>query len=219
MAKRILRAVVLCSGSASSLQYLLGHDTSYGKVYEVVGLFSNVTDASGLTFAQDHSIPTDVIDFKDWREKAGVPRADLKGREPYFAQVTRIIREWNPDFIIMSGFDVLITDPLLNEYSGKMLNVHPAFLSILNDDGSRRYTGNGVVARAMEAGDPTGSTIHLVTKETDGGPIVFESSSLPYEPGDDPKLHQEKMKTSCDGPAYKRALQVLFSEGWPSKPW
>ncbi len=113
----------------------------------------------------------------------------------------------------------LISDPLLSLFPGRILNVHPAFLSILTPDGKRKYTGLNVVARAMEAGDPTGSTVHIVTREPDMGPIVAESVALPYQQGTDPRMHQDHMKTACDGPAFAIALEKLISQGWPTISW
>lgn len=71
----------------------------------------------------------------------------------------------------------------------------------------------------MVVGDPTGSTVHIVTKEPDMGPIVIESQSLSYQAGDDPDGHQSRMKEACDGPAYMAALKKLIADGWPGVPW
>ena len=214
-----VRGIVFCTGSASSLRYLLEHDPAFGTHYKIVGVFADNPEASGLTFATEHGIPTKVLDFKRWRQENNVQATDLKGREAYFAQVLELVHEWEFDFILLSGYMSIITDPVLSQFWGKILNVHPAWLSLMNDDRSRRYTGLNVVARAMDAGDPTGSTVHLLTAEPDMGPIVAESPALPYAPWDEPKDHQEKMKTACDGPAYQEALRRLIDVGWPQTPW
>lgn len=212
------RGVVLCSGSASSLRFLAARDPNFGKLYQITGLFADTTGASGLEFAQGLNIPTDMLDFHAWRKKNGVARMDLDGRERYFTEVLERIRPWQPDFFILSGLMRRITNPLLSDFEGRILNVHPALLSI-EVGGKRTYTGLHVVERAMRAGDPTGSTVHLVTDEPDTGPIVAVSSPLPYQEGDDPDAHQERMKTACDGPAFKAALEKLIENGWPTVAW
>ncbi len=216
---RPLRGVVFCSGSASSFRYLHTQDVAFGKRYQIVGVFSDVPAAQGIAYAKVLEIPTLILDFQSWCRVENVSRTDLVGRIAYYALVSKMIGVWEPDFIMLSGSMLIVTDPLLTEYSGRMLNVHPALLSIVGDDGKRRYTGLNVVERAMDAGDPTGSTVHLLTAEPDMGPIVAESSPLPYKPWDDPKEHQDAMKFACDGPAFQAALKKLIDSGWPAIPW
>jgi phosphoribosylglycinamide formyltransferase-1 len=112
---------------------------------------------------------------------------------------------------MLSGFMLIVTDPLLSEFEGRILNVHPALLSLEDEKGKRKYTGLNVVARAMQAGDPTGSTVHIVTGEPDMGPIVAESLPLPYQSTDSPHDHQELMKTACDGPVFRIALEKVVN--------
>jgi len=152
-----VRGVVFCSGSASSLRYLHQNDPNFGEKYQIVGLFSNVPDVSGITYAREIGTGTKVLNFYLWCHSNGIGPQDLTGRRAYFAQILDMIAEWKPDFIMLSGFMLLVTDPLLSSYQGRILNVHPALLSLVNRDGSRRYTGLNVVARAMAAHDPTGS--------------------------------------------------------------
>lgn len=214
-----VRGVVLCSGSASSFRFLQAHDPHFGDLYDIVGVFSDVPSASGISLAKENGVPTAVLDFEGWRKARGIKRRDLVSRQVYFGEVLDLIAPWSPSFIMLSGFMLLVTDPLYAAFEDRILNVHPALLSICNADGTRRYTGLDVVRRAMEAGDPTGSTVHLVTKEADMGPIVVESSPLPYQSGDDPDVHQSNMKDACDGPAFQAALAKLIEGGWPRRPW
>ncbi len=216
MASIPTKGAVLCSGGASAFKYLQANDPNFGVTYQIVGVFSDVTGASGIEYAEKLGVPIRELNFKAWCEEKGVVRTDLKSREAYFKQVLEILQEWEVEFIILSGFMLRLTEPLLTAYAGRMLNVHPALLSITNESGARKYTGLNVVARAMQAGDPAGSTVHIVTDEPDTGPIVAESEPLPYKPGDDPGEHQERMKVACDGPAFQRALDTLLKSGWPA---
>lgn len=209
------RCAVLGSGGFSALRYLYENDPAYGRYYHFVGAFSDVPRVLGLTYAEERGIATAELDFREWCEISRVNANDVAARGPYFTEVSLIIGMWRPDFIILSGFMLIVTDPLLRLYQGRILNVHPALLSLLDEQGGRRYRGVNVVQRAMTDGQPTGSTVHLVTGELDGGPIVAESRPLPYEPGDDPESHQRRMKTACDGPAYVAALERLFARDWP----
>lgn len=212
--KKCAKCAVLCSGSASSLRYLYESDPNYSSTYRVIGLLSSKKNASGLEYARRRSIETVVADFDEWRQDRGVTYGDLEARKDYFAIIAAAMEVWQPDFIILSGFMLLVTDPLYSKFKGRILNVHPALLSLEDEAGKRKYTGLNVVARAMTAGDPTGSTVHIVTREPDMGPIVAESEPLPYQAGDDPAVHQDRMKIACDGPAFAVALEKLLASDW-----
>ena len=215
-----IRVAVLCSGSASSFRYLYENDPKYGVLYKFVGVFSDVPDCKGIMYARDRGIPTASLDFKTWRKEHGVAFTDLERRKEYFSKAAElIVWPWKPEALMLSGFMLRLTEPFFFHFAGRMLNVHPARLSIQNEWGGRKYTGLDVVRRAIEAGDPTGSTVHIVTEEPDMGPIIVETKPLPYEPGVDPAEHQERMKTACDGPAYKMAFETLIEQDWPAKPW
>ena len=221
MKSKLPQGVVLCSGSASSLRYLHDHDPNFGTRYEIIGVFSDVSGASGLRFAVLKGISAVALDFGHWCEACEFDRRDLVARQLYFQDVRTKFDEmqWKPDFIILSGFMLIVTDPLLSAFRGCILNVHPALLSISDGKEGRLLTGLNVVARAMELGLDTGSTVHIVTDQPDMGPIIAESEVLPYQQGDDPEAHQQKMKTACDGPAFARALEFLIDSGWPGRPW
>lgn len=214
-----VRVIAIGSGSMSSFRYVHANDPNYGKTYKVVGVFCDVVGEKGVAYAKKAGIPTVEMSFEDWRNQRGIRRTDIKAREPYFAEVLRYIKRWDPEAIMLSGCMLIVTDPLYAAFAGRMLNVHPALLSILDENGMRKYRGTNVVARAMQDGALTGSTVHLVTPEPDMGPIVAESAPLPYEEGDKPAAHQERMKTACDGPAFQAAFETLIASGWPEKSW
>lgn len=214
-----VRIAVFCSGSASSFRYLYENDQNCGTLYEFVGVFSDKPGVMGLEYAKAKGIPTAALDYSAWCGERGVRRSDLAARKEYFNKVVPFLAQWNAEAIMLSGCMLLITEPLLSMFEGYMLNVHPALLSLVDEEGKRKYTGLNVVARAIQAGDPTGSTVHIVTKEADMGPIVAESSALPYSVGTDPDEHQELMKKMCDGPAFATALSRLIRDGWPQRPW
>ncbi len=221
MAKRRPRGVVFCSGGASSLVYLREHDPNFGETYKIVGVLSDKPGTEGITYARKHGFPVQEFNYQHWCKEVGVTTKNLKARERFYLIILLFLRNtWAPDFIILSGFDWLIIKPLIEAFPGRILNVHPALLNILDENGKRKYIGNkGVVARTMEAGDLTGSTVHIVEPEADMGPIVMLSDPLPYKKGDDPKTHQDLMKMACDGPAYQAALEKLISAGWPRVMW
>ncbi len=208
-----MQVVVLFSGGASALKYLLENDPNLGEKYEIVGAFTDREDASGIELARRAGIPVEIFSFKQFLKERKAKRTDPEARWAYFAEVLKRIERWQPDVLMLSGFMLIVTEPLLSAYKYKILNVHPADLTIVDERGRRKYVGMDAVAQAIQAGERfTRSTIHLVTEEVDGGPIIVLSDPLEVEPGISPEEHQERMKWACDGPAYQKALQ-LIAEG------
>lgn len=109
----------------------------------------------------------------------------------------------------MLWIHVFLNTCFLGAFPNRVLNVHPADLSILDENGERKYVGDDAVSRAIENGETvTRSTIHLMDELEDHGPILYISEGL--EVGDrTPEEQQELMKEKCDGPAYRKTLNLL----------
>lgn len=207
---RPMRVVVFFSGGASSLKYLLEQDPNLNKKYQIVGAFTDTKDASGISLVKQAGSELECLDIRDWCRAQDKKLTDLLARQAYFTEVSHLIKRFEADILMLSGFMRVVTEPLLSEYKHRILNVHPADLTVLDAQGRRKYVGMDAVAKAIAAGEKfTRSTIHLVAENVDGGPIVVLSDPLPVESGIDPKAHQEKMKWACDGPAYQKALELI----------
>lgn len=201
--KRKMRVVVLFSGGASAVPFMLGSDD-----FEVVGAISSSKNASGIEKLKKLGIPVEVVDIKEFY--AGRPISDMNIRSEYEEKLIQVIREknWNPDLIACSGYMYVLTPRFLREFPNRVLNVHPADLSIV-EGGKRKYTGLHVVRDQIEAGEKaTRSTIHIMNEIPDHGPIVVVSPPLPVE-GRSPEEQQNLMKERCDGPAYRKALELI----------
>lgn len=207
---RLMRVVVLFSGGASALKFLLEHDANLGRKYAFVGAFTDRRDAPGIETACRAGIPVEVLDYREFIRAHRATYSDPKARRAYFETVARRLDRRQPDVLMLAGFMLIVTDPLLSTYTDRILNVHPADLTVVDDRGARKYTGMDAVAQAIEAGETqTRSTVHLVTRDVDAGPIVALSEPLAVEQGITPERHQEKMKWACDGPAYLKALSRI----------
>lgn len=205
---KMLRIVALFSGGASAVRYLLDKDPRCGTEYEFIHAFTDDESASGIWSLCDHDLLCSSLDYRRWCKAKQVAQKDLYARQGYFEEVVEHISEYSPDVILLSGFMLVITQPFLSYRN--ILNVHPSDLRIVNSDGSRKYTGANAVSDAINAGEEsTCSTIHLVTDEVDGGPIITVSEPL-YICESSPKEHQDFMKDLCDGPAYVEALRLII---------
>jgi len=200
-----MRIVAMFSGGASAVPFMTD-----GKKYKVIGAISSNKDASGMGKLKKYDIPVVVNDIHDFYDDN--PIKDMNIRKEYDKKTLSIVKNWEPDVIACSGYMYFLTPILLYAFPNRILNVHPADLSILDEKGNRKYVGDNAVEDAMEAGEKiTRSTIHLMDEGEDHGPILYISDGLPIE-NRTPEEQQELMKRKCDGPAYKKALELL-SEG------
>ena len=200
---RKMRIVVLFSGGASAVHFMVE-----GSRHEIVGAISTDKNASGMEKLEKRGIPVEVVDIHDFY--GDNPVKDMKIREAYDEKLLSTIdkRKWEPDIIACSGYMYILTKKFLSRFSNRVLNVHPADLSIM-EKGKRKYTGSHAVEDQIKAGEKvTRSTIHIMDERADHGPILFISEGLPVE-NRTPKEQQAIMKEKCDGPAYRETLNML----------
>lgn len=150
-----LKLVVLISGNGSNLQAIIDAIAN-GLPAKIMSVISNRADAFGLERAQQANIATHVISTKDFPDAAN-----------YDTELQKVIENYHPDLIILAGFMRILTAPLVQHFRGKILNIHPSLLP--------KYRGLHTHQRALEAGDAVhGVTVHFVTEELDGGPIIAQ---------------------------------------------
>lgn len=151
------RIVVLISGSGRNLQAIIDACATQQIQGEIVGVISNKADAYGLLRAQQAGIKTTAI-----------PHQDFADRQSFDAALQQQIDELKPDLIVLAGFMRILTDGFVRHYLGRMLNIHPSLLP--------KYPGLNTHQRALDAGDTEhGATVHFVTPELDGGPVVLQA--------------------------------------------
>ncbi|MCS5586076.1 MAG: phosphoribosylglycinamide formyltransferase [Gammaproteobacteria bacterium] len=151
-----MRGVVLISGSGSNLQAIIDQATDID--LEISCVISNHADAYGLTRADNANIPTHVVNH-----------TQFDSREDFDQAVSKTIDQYNPDVVILAGFMRIFTEAFAQKYCGKMLNIHPSLLP--------KFQGLNTHQRVIDAGENEhGVSIHFVTAELDGGPIIAQSS-------------------------------------------
>lgn len=160
-----LPIVVLVSGSGSNLQAIIDGAAEDLPV-EIRGVISNRADAFGIERARQAAIPTRVLDHTDYPD-----------RESYDRALMALIDTYQPALVILAGFMRILTPAFVSHFHGRLLNIHPSLLP--------KYRGLHTHRRALEAGDRVhGASVHLVTEELDGGPVIVQVR-VPVEPGDD----------------------------------
>jgi phosphoribosylglycinamide formyltransferase-1 len=159
------RVAILISGGGSNMIRLVESMTGDHPARCVL-VASNDPNAAGLTRAADMGIPTVAVDHRAY-----------KGDRPAFeAALQAELDRASPDILCLAGFMRVLTADFVEQWAGRMLNIHPSLLP--------KYKGLHTHARALEACDAeAGCTVHLVTPALDDGPILGQAR-VPVLPGD-----------------------------------
>ena len=164
-----MRVFVLFSGGASGARYLIEHGDGYQEEYKIVGSLTDHEEASGLNYLRRRDVPVEILDRSSFYP-GGTPNSNL--REKYFEAACEKIKTYEPQVLVLSGFMQIVSEPLLRQYENRIINVHPADLRI-KEDGARKYVGDDAIYDAILSGESeVRSTVHLVTREVDAGPII-----------------------------------------------
>ncbi|MGJ8681450.1 phosphoribosylglycinamide formyltransferase [Paraglaciecola sp.] len=155
--KQAKSIVVLVSGNGSNLQAIIDQ-INLGKIdAKIAAVVANKENAYGLTRAENSGIPAIFIDHNSF-----------DSREEYDQNLMCTIDKYKPDLIVLAGFMRILTTEFVEHYQGRMLNIHPSLLP--------KYKGLNTHQRAIDAEDSEhGASVHFVTPELDGGPVVLQS--------------------------------------------
>jgi phosphoribosylglycinamide formyltransferase-1 len=157
------RIVVLISGSGTNLQAIIDASELADYPGSVVGVVSNKSDAYGLTRAENANIATLALSHQDF-----------DSREDYDQALITKIDQFTPDIIVLAGFMRILTPAFVQHYQGKLVNIHPSLLP--------KYQGLNTHQRAIDAGDKEhGVSVHFVTEELDGGPVILQAKVPVFE--------------------------------------
>ena len=164
---RKIRLVVLISGRGSNLQAILDQAVSGELPVEVVAVVSNRPGVHGLERARQAGVPALELDHKNFAD-----------RPEFEAALIETIDRRQPDLVVLAGFMRVLTAGFTEHYRGRLLNIHPSLLP--------KFRGLHTHERAIAAGETEhGASIHFVTAELDGGPVIVQAR-VPVLPGDDP---------------------------------
>lgn len=151
-----LKATVLISGTGSNLQALIDARDAGRLDLDISHVVSNVATAQGLERAARAGIQTSVLEHGAFSERSEFDRA-----------LALLMAVGEPDLVVLAGFMRIIGPNILEPFAGRMINLHPSLLPL--------YRGTQTYQRAIDAGDTEhGASIHFVTAELDGGPVLSQ---------------------------------------------
>ncbi len=148
--------VVLISGNGTNLQALIDAQSQELFHGEIKAVISNKPEAYGLQRAENANIDTVCVDHRDFNSKSS-----------FETKLIDIIDIYQPNLIILAGFMRILSSDFVQHYLGRIINIHPSLLP--------KYKGLNTHRQVLENGDKEhGSTVHFVTAELDGGPIIAQ---------------------------------------------
>ena len=187
------RLVVLISGRGRNLQAIVDATRSGRLRAEVALVLSNRSDAAGLDYARAAGIPTQVIRHQDHADRAS-----------FDAQMLAVIEPLQPALVVLAGFMRILTPRFIRAFQGRLVNIHPSLLPL--------YPGLNTHARALQAGDTEhGASVHWVTEELDGGPVIAQGR-VRIEAGDTPETLGQRVLEDVEVRLYPDVLQQLLTE-------
>lgn len=224
-----LRVAVLCSRRAPGLAHLLASAASARQPWAVVCCLTS--DEACDEPERLHRAAVPLIDHPVRRfygeRDPGAPLRDMRLRAEYDGATLEQLRPFEPDIVLLAGYLLVLTEPMLSAYPARIFNVHHSDLLQSGPDGGPLYPGLRAVRDAILAGErETRATSHVVTGALDDGPPVVRSAAFPVpqaaawaiEAGQRDLLraivwaHQEWMLRAAFGPLMAATLD-LAAEG------
>ena len=194
-----VRIAVLCSGGGTNFQAILSAQQA-GMIPhgEVVLLISDHKDAYVLTRAMRNGVESAVVDVHE------VP--DRREREE---RILGILREKEIGFVVFAGFMSILSERFTRAYEGRIINVHPSLIPSFCGKG---YYGlhvhEAVLARGVKV---TGATVHFVTEECDGGPIILQRA-VEVKEGDTPESLQKRVMREAEWVILPEAVELVCKQ-------
>ena len=159
----MFKIIVLISGNGSNLQAIIDACKSGIINGNVVGVISNRDDAFGLERAKKDNIPSKVINHNNYNT-----------RIDFDQKLVSTIKKFQPDLVVLAGFMRILSPIMTSAFKDKMINIHPSLLP--------KYPGLNTHEQVIANKDiEHGVTIHSVSEELDGGPIIAQSKILVHK--------------------------------------
>jgi phosphoribosylglycinamide formyltransferase 1 len=188
------RIGVLISGRGSNLQALIAAIADGRLRAEIALVISNRADAPGLERARAHAIETLTI-----------PHRDFATRDAFEAVLVRELRARDVSLVCLAGFMRLVGATVLDAFPTRILNIHPSLLPA--------FPGVDAQRQAWQHGAKVaGATVHFVTGELDGGPIVAQQA-IPILDADTPESLAARI-LEVEHRIYPEAVGLVLAGGW-----
>jgi formyltetrahydrofolate-dependent phosphoribosylglycinamide formyltransferase len=175
-----LRIAIFISGTGSGMEALLNHQNRSETLHKTVIVICDKADAGGISKAQNHGVQIEVIEVPMHAESQ-------QRRIMHEERIQAVLDKYAVEAVILSGYMRILTKSFVENWLGRMLNIHPSLLP--------KYPGAHAHRDALADGATEGGcTIHFVEVGVDSGPIIAQGE-VPILPGDDEQSLAARVKT------------------------
>ena len=186
---------VLVSGGGTNLQALIDSHIKGGKITAVI---SSNPEAYALERAKKAGIPGYVVRRKDYPTNQAMTLA-----------LVATLKSLNIDLVVLAGFMTILTEEMVKAYPNAIINVHPALIPAFCGEG---FYGLHVHEAALAYGVKlSGATVHFVSEECDGGPIIAQKA-VPVLPGDTPEILQKRIMQEAEWVILPEAVSLFCQD-------
>ena len=193
------RIAVLVSGGGTNLQALLDAQNR-GEIQggRIVLVLSSAEGAYALERAEKAGVETCVCARKSFDSNRSMTQS-----------IVKVLLEKQIDLVVLAGFLHILTEEMVSAYPNAILNVHPALIPSFCGAG---YYGLKVHEKALAYGvKVTGATVHFVTEEPDGGPIVLQKA-VEIQGDDTPEILQRRVMEQAEWVLLPRAVSLFCQD-------
>jgi len=186
------KLVILISGRGSNIVSIMAAIATGRLNADIVAVISNRANAAGLTAAAADGIATAVVDH-----------TEFESRDAFDRVLADTVDRFKPDLVVLAGFMRILTADFVTHFNGKLLNIHPSLLP--------KFKGLDTHQRAIDANElEHGATVHFVTAELDGGPIVLQAT-VPVLANDDASTLAKRVLEQ-EHQLYPNAIKKIIEE-------
>ena len=186
---------VLVSGGGTNLQALIDSDIQGGKITAVI---SSNPEAYALERAKKAGIPGYVVRRKDYPTNQAMTLA-----------LVEKLKSLDIHLVVLAGFMTILTEEMVKAYPNAIINVHPALIPSFCGEG---FYGLHVHEAALAYGVKfSGATVHFVSEECDGGPIIAQKA-VPVLPGDTPEVLQKRIMQEAEWVLLPEAVSLFCQD-------
>ena len=193
------KIAVLVSGGGTNLQALIDAQHA-GQIVngEIVAVISSDPTAYALERAAKANIPSYVISRKDYASNQAMTTA-LTGK----------LQSLEIDLVVLAGFMTILTEEIVKAFPNAIINIHPALIPSFCGPGCY---GLHVHEKALAYGVKlSGATVHFVSEECDGGPIIIQKA-VDVLPDDTPEVLQRRIMEQCEWKIMPRAVSLFCQD-------
>lgn len=185
--------VVLISGNGSNLQAILDNIARGTLPARVAAVISDRADAFGLTRAARADVPAMVI-----------APGDYPSRAAFHLELLRWVESFQPDLVVLAGFMRILPVEFIERFAHRIVNIHPSLLP--------KFKGLNTHQRALDAGERRhGASVHLVTAELDGGPVILQAE-VAVAPNDNAETLRQRVLAQ-EHRIYSEAIRWFAENG------